>query len=160
MSDAVARAEVEKAWGAALPTEAGPGHQRASWPPPAAGQLAGLLIGGVDIDDLPDPAAALAALAKAGLRGQPGARAGPPSPSWPTWSSRWPPHAEKSGSYLNWEGRIRPFDAALAESAGWTTAGCWTPSASRWTSTCYTQTPLVGARRPRPARPVVGHSDP
>ena len=39
------------------------------------------------------------------------------SPTSPTWCSRSHPSSRKSGSFVNWEGRIRPFEAALPTNA-------------------------------------------
>ncbi|MGW8592405.1 NADH-quinone oxidoreductase subunit G [Dietzia sp. NPDC055877] len=78
----------------------------------AAGELDALLIAGVEAADLPDPAAALAAVESAGFvvsielrRSEITDRADVVLPIAPT--------AEKSGTYLTWEGRPRPFAAAL-----------------------------------------------
>ena len=71
------------------------GRQRTSRPRPvatpprilaaaAAGELGGLVVGGVDPADLPDPQAALAALAAARLRGVAWRSGTAPSPSGPT----------------------------------------------------------------------------
>lgn len=82
----------------------------------ADGRLSALLVGGVEITDLPDPATALAAL-----------RATPFVVSLELRESEvteladvvFPvaPVVEKAGAYLNWEGRIRPFKAALQTNA-------------------------------------------
>ncbi len=134
VSDPAARAEVERAWGASLPAE--PGRDTAGIlaavgiPEPASAVdgsdvgvadaiddvpvlgLAGLLIGGVDLSDLPDPAAALAAVAAAGfvvsLEIRTSAVTALADVVFPVAAA-----PEKSGAYVNWEGRIRPFAAAL-----------------------------------------------
>jgi NADH-quinone oxidoreductase subunit G len=74
-----------------------------------------LLIGGVDPADLPDPHGALAAIESAGFvvslelrRSSVTDRADVVFPVAPV--------AEKAGSFLNWEGRVRPFDTAVATS--------------------------------------------
>lgn len=82
----------------------------------AEGLLSALIVGGVEITDLPDPVAALAAL-----------RATPFVVSLELRESEvteladvvFPvaPVAEKAGAYLNWEGRIRPFTPALQTNA-------------------------------------------
>uniref|UniRef100_UPI0026E93E68 molybdopterin-dependent oxidoreductase n=1 Tax=Mycolicibacterium bacteremicum TaxID=564198 RepID=UPI0026E93E68 len=81
-----------------------------------AGALQALLIGGVDVDDLPDPEAALAAVDAAPfvvsleLRHSPITdRADVVFPVAPV--------AEKAGTFVNWEGRQRSFDAALPPAA-------------------------------------------
>ena len=80
---------------------------------PARG-LAGLLIGGVQISDLPDPAAALAAVGSAGFVVSLEIRA---SAFTELADVVFPVAAavEKSGAYVNWEGRTRPFAAALPQ---------------------------------------------
>ena len=80
---------------------------------PARG-LAGLLIGGVQISDLPDPAAALAAVGSAGFVVSLEIRA---SAFTELADVVFPVAAavEKSGAYVNWEGRTRPFSAALPQ---------------------------------------------
>ncbi|TGB39278.1 NADH-quinone oxidoreductase subunit G [Mycolicibacterium peregrinum] len=82
----------------------------------ADGRLSALIVGGVEVTDLPDPATALAAL-----------RATPFVVSLELRDSEvteladvvFPvaPVVEKGGAYLNWEGRIRPFKPALQTNA-------------------------------------------
>jgi NADH-quinone oxidoreductase subunit G len=77
-----------------------------------AGSLQALVVAGVEIDDLPDPAAALAAL-----------EAAPFVISFEVRNSQVTEHAdivfpvvppaEKSGTFVNWEGRERPFPVVL-----------------------------------------------
>ena len=78
----------------------------------AAGELDALLIAGVEAADLPDPAAALAAVDTADFvvsielrRSEITDRADVVLPIAPV--------AEKAGTFLTWEGRPRPFAAAL-----------------------------------------------
>ncbi|WP_460435995.1 molybdopterin dinucleotide binding domain-containing protein, partial [Angustibacter speluncae] len=78
----------------------------------AAGELDALVVGGVDPDDLADGRTAHAALEAAPfvvsleVRGSAvTAHADVVLPVAPV--------AEKAGAYLNWEGRLRPFDAVL-----------------------------------------------
>ncbi|BBX06675.1 NADH-quinone oxidoreductase subunit G [Mycolicibacterium aichiense] len=82
----------------------------------AGGELDALLIGGVDAIDLPDPPAALAAIESAGfvvsLELRESAITALADVVFPI-----SPVAEKAGSFLNWEGRIRPFEPALASNA-------------------------------------------
>ncbi|WP_336922087.1 NADH-quinone oxidoreductase subunit G [Aquipuribacter sp. SD81] len=82
----------------------------------AAAAGAGLLVGGVDVDDLPDPAAARAALTGASFvvslevrRSSVTEHADVVLPVAPV--------AEKAGSFLDWEGRLRPFEAVLPTDA-------------------------------------------
>jgi NADH-quinone oxidoreductase subunit G len=111
LADAGARSELASAWGVdALPERPGRSTDeilRAA----AAGEIA-LVLGAVDVRDLPDPALALEALENAPfvvsleLRESPVTdRADVVVPVAPA--------VEKSGSYLDWEGRVRPFDATL-----------------------------------------------
>jgi NADH-quinone oxidoreductase subunit G len=115
VADAAARAEVATVWGVdELPEHVGRGTDeilRAA----AAGEIA-LVIAGVDVRDLPDPALALQAIENAPfvlsleLRESPVTdRADVVLPVAPA--------VEKSGSYVDWEGRVRPFGTTL-ESAG------------------------------------------
>jgi NADH-quinone oxidoreductase subunit G len=82
----------------------------------ARGELKALVVGGVDTDDLPDPAAALAALDAAEFVVSLELRA---SEVTERADVVFPiPHvAEKDGTFLNWEGRLRPFRRALGEVA-------------------------------------------
>ncbi|MEP6464067.1 MAG: NADH-quinone oxidoreductase subunit G [Frankiaceae bacterium] len=111
LADPGAREAVSAAWGAEVP--AVPGRQLSEIVAAARdGSLGGLLVGGVDPDDLPDPAAAYAALAAASFivsleirRSAVTERADVVFPVAPP--------VEKSGSYLDWEGRPRIFEASL-----------------------------------------------
>src|SRR4051794_13215390 len=111
VGDATARAEVGALWGTELPSA--PGRDTTGILTAVRdGQLSGLVVGGVDPADLPDPALAEAALAEAGfvvsLEMFPGAVT--------EWADVVLPVAaapEKAGTYLDWEGRPRSFDATL-----------------------------------------------
>ncbi|CAM5269483.1 NAD(P)H-quinone oxidoreductase subunit 1, chloroplastic [Streptomyces griseomycini] len=76
------------------------------------GELQALLVAGVEVADLPDPARARAALAEAGfvvsLELRPGEVTGLADVVLPVAAV-----AEKAGTFLNWEGRVRMFEAAL-----------------------------------------------
>ncbi|WP_253919090.1 NADH-quinone oxidoreductase subunit G [Dietzia psychralcaliphila] len=81
----------------------------------ASGELTALLVGGVEAADLPDPRAALEAIDAAGFvvsielrRSEITDRADVVLPIAPV--------AEKAGTFLTWEGRERPFAAALTRS--------------------------------------------
>ncbi len=112
VTDAAARAEVAAAWGLAdLP--AAPGRDTTGILTAARdGALGGLLVGAVDPDDLPDPVLAREALAAAGfvvsLELFPSAVTEVADVVLPVAAA-----PEKAGSYLDWEGRVRPFDATL-----------------------------------------------
>ncbi len=81
------------------------------------GQLGGLVVGGVDPHDLPDPAAALAAIDTAGfvvsleIRESEVTRRA--DVVFPVAAAQ-----EKSGTFLDWEGRARPFQAAVPDTGG------------------------------------------
>ena len=116
VGDASARVDVAAAWSvSALPTD--PGRDTAAILAAAAdGRLGGLVIGGVDPVDLPNPGHALAAIRQAGfvvsLELRPSAVTEHADVVLPV-----APVAEKAGTFLDWEGRDRPFDAALASQA-------------------------------------------
>jgi NADH-quinone oxidoreductase subunit G len=111
VADAVARADVEQAWDMSVP--ATPGRDaNGILAATRDGALAALVIGGVDPDDFADPALAAEALDRAGFivsleirRSTVTERADVVLPVAPS--------AEKSGRYVTWEGRRRPFDLTL-----------------------------------------------
>ncbi|MFE2600840.1 NADH-quinone oxidoreductase subunit G [Streptomyces sp. NPDC001840] len=78
----------------------------------ATGQLGALVVAGVEVADLPDPAAARAALEAVGflvsLELRPSEVTERADVVFPVAAV-----AEKPGTFLNWEGRARPFEAAL-----------------------------------------------
>jgi NADH-quinone oxidoreductase subunit G len=81
-----------------------------------AGELGALLVGGVEINDLPDPDAALAALDAVpfvvSLALRESAVVDLADVVFPV-----APVVEKAGSFVNWEGRIRPFEPSLQSNA-------------------------------------------
>jgi NADH-quinone oxidoreductase subunit G len=107
-----ARAEVERVWDTALPTT--PGRDTTAILTAAAtGGLSALLVGGVDPADLPDPALAIRALHRAGFvvslelrRSAVTEHADVVLPVAPA--------VEKTGTYVDWEGRRRPFGTTLS----------------------------------------------
>ena len=111
-NDITACADLARAWG--VPSLPGrPGRDTAEILGAAArGELSGLVVGGVDPDDLPDPALAERALAAAGfvvsLELRPTAVTEHADVVLPVAAS-----SEKSGSYLNWEGRRREFPTTI-----------------------------------------------
>jgi NADH-quinone oxidoreductase subunit G len=116
VADSGAREEVELVWGGLLPTT--PGRDAAGILAAAAyGELSALVIGGVDLDDLPDPRAAREALGRVGFVVSLELRQStvtdladvvlPVAPA-----------VEKPGTYLDWEGRARPFDATIRGASG------------------------------------------
>ncbi|MEU9108850.1 NADH-quinone oxidoreductase subunit G [Streptomyces xanthophaeus] len=77
----------------------------------ASGELAALLVAGVEVTDLPDPARARLALQEAfvvSLELRPGEVTDHADVVFPVAAV-----AEKAGAFINWEGRVRPFEAAL-----------------------------------------------
>ena len=114
VSDPVARAQVERAWGL------GPGRHLPAAPgrtaeeilaAAARGELAGLLVGGVDLRDLPDPALARTALSRVGTVVQLEVRRSEVS-RYADVVLPVAPAVEKNGTFVNWEGRVRPFGQA------------------------------------------------
>ncbi|OAA26467.1 NADH dehydrogenase subunit G [Frankia sp. EI5c] len=111
VADIGARAEVESFWGARL--LGAPGRDTAGILAAAeAGRLDAVVVAGVDAEDLPDPAGALATLARVpfcvSLEIRRSAIAEVADVVFPV-----APVAEKAGTFVNWEGRLRPFQRAL-----------------------------------------------
>jgi len=106
-----ARVEVARAWGvASLPVQ--PGRDTAGILAATEHDIDALLIAGVDLDDLPDPAAARAALEAApfvvSLELRPSAVTDRADVVLPVAAV-----AEKDGTFVNWEGRPGSFGVAL-----------------------------------------------
>ena len=116
VTDPTARREIADAWHLTeLPD--GPGRDSTAILNAAAhGELEALLIAGVEPADLPDPHAALAAIEAAGFVVSLELRT---SEVTALADVVFPVAAvtEKSGSFTNWEGRPRPFEAALTSNA-------------------------------------------
>ncbi|MCH9701235.1 MAG: NADH-quinone oxidoreductase subunit G [Actinomycetia bacterium] len=116
VADTTARRELAAAWNVDdLPC--GPGRDTAAILNAAGeGALGALLIGGVELDDLPDPDAALAGVDATpfvvSLELRESAVTARADVVFPV-----APVVEKAGSFVNWEGRIRPFEASLQTSA-------------------------------------------
>ena len=112
VGDVGARAEVARTWGvASLPS--GPGRDTAGiLAAAAAGELGALVVAGVDPADLPDPAAALAALEMTpfivSLELRVSAVTDRADVVLPVAAV-----AEKAGTFVNWEGRGGTFEPAL-----------------------------------------------
>ncbi|WP_327289300.1 NADH-quinone oxidoreductase subunit G [Streptomyces sp. NBC_01198] len=112
VTDPRARDEVSRVWG--LPTLPGRfGRDTAEILEAAAtGELGALLVGGVEVADLPDPARARAALDAVGfvvsLEQRPSEVTERADVVLPVAAV-----AEKAGTFLNWEGRVRMFEAAI-----------------------------------------------
>jgi NADH-quinone oxidoreductase subunit G len=111
VSDDKARIEVERAWAASVPTTPGRDHSRIL---AAArdGELAALVVGGLDPEDLPDPALAAEALERVGFLVSLEVRASAVTERADVVLPVAPP-AEKAGRYVTWEGRRRPFESTL-----------------------------------------------
>ncbi|SDP87686.1 NADH dehydrogenase subunit G [Actinopolyspora xinjiangensis] len=114
VSDSVVRSGIERAWGmstGSLPSVPGrdiDGILAAA----ESGELSGLLVGGLDPADLPDPEQARRALRAAGFLVSLELR--------PTGVTEHAdvvlpiaPTVEKSGTFLNWEGRPREFEITI-----------------------------------------------
>ena len=116
VADARARAATAAAWGVdRLPDTVGRDTE-AILAAARVGELQALLVGGVELADLPDPAAALAAVESASFvvslelrESDVTRRADVVFPVAPA--------VEKAGSFVNWEGRQRRFEAALRTNA-------------------------------------------
>jgi NADH-quinone oxidoreductase subunit G len=116
VSDASAREQTAAAWNVAeLPAAAGR-DTSAILAAARDGELGALLIGGVELADLPDPDAALAALDATpfvvSLELRESAVTEVADVVFPV-----APVVEKAGSFMNWEGRIRPFEPSLHTNA-------------------------------------------
>lgn len=115
VSDAAARAEIERVWAMdpnSLPAAAGRDTDTIL-EAVREGELSGLLLGGLELDDLPDPALARDALSRAGFVVTLELRAGQTC-DYSDVVLPVAPSDEKSGSYLTWEGRRRPFETTLS----------------------------------------------
>jgi NADH-quinone oxidoreductase subunit G len=116
LSDETARAQMLQGWNVdELPST--PGRDADAILAAAAdGTLGALLVGGIEPDDFADPAAVLAAVDAAGfvvsLELRHSAVTERADVVFPI-----APAAEKSGTYVNWEGRHRSFAAALPPAA-------------------------------------------
>ncbi|WP_327354170.1 NADH-quinone oxidoreductase subunit G [Streptomyces sp. NBC_01304] len=110
-TDPRAREEVAAAWGVAeLPHRYGRDTGQIV-EAAATGELGALVVAGVEVADLPDPLRAREALREAfvvSLELRPGEVTAVADVVLPVAAV-----AEKSGTFLNWEGRARPFEAAL-----------------------------------------------
>jgi NADH-quinone oxidoreductase subunit G len=111
-----ARVDVAAAWGVdVLPAVAGLDTTQMLGAA-AAGVLNALVVGGVQVDDLPDPAMARQALDSVDFlvslevrESDVTARADVVLPVAPV--------AERAGTFVNWEGRVRPFERVLTTHA-------------------------------------------
>lgn len=119
VADPQSRSEVEREWGlerGALPEDAGRDGNDILVAA-ARRELSGLVVGGVDPEDLPDPELAARALREAdfvvSLELRPSAATERADVVLPVAAS-----VETAGTYLSWEGRHRPFETTI-EGTGW-----------------------------------------
>ncbi|RZL25028.1 MAG: NADH-quinone oxidoreductase subunit G [Rhodococcus sp. (in: high G+C Gram-positive bacteria)] len=109
VSDPAAREDISSTWSAELPTEHGLSATQMLGSDSALGAL---LIGGVDLADMPDPDAARAAVQSAGfvvsLEIRHSSVTELADVVFPVAAV-----AEKPGTFIDWEGRERPFETAL-----------------------------------------------
>jgi NADH-quinone oxidoreductase subunit G len=111
VADDAAREELAGVWGASLPATRGrdlDGMLAAA----RDGALGGLVVGAVDPDDLPDPALALSVLESTGFVVSLEVRESAVTRRADVVLPVAPP-VEKSGTYVDWEGRPRPYDVTL-----------------------------------------------
>jgi NADH-quinone oxidoreductase subunit G len=114
VADAAARRQVAEAWDVVGLPDA-PGRDTAGILEAAcSGEVGALVVGGVDAADLAHPRTeeALAKTFVVSLELRPSSVTAVADVVLPV-----APHAEKGGTFVNWEGRVRPFEAALASSA-------------------------------------------
>ncbi|GAB2823796.1 NADH-quinone oxidoreductase subunit G [Lentzea nigeriaca] len=146
VTNAAARTEVERTWGVeegSLP--ATPGRDtNGILEAVANGELSGLVVGGVDPFDLPDPALAEKALSEAkfivSLELRPSAVTAQANVVLPI-----APAVEKSGSYLNWEGRRREFGTTLEGTGALPDCRVLDTLAVEMDADLFTQTPAAAA---------------
>lgn len=112
VADAEARADLAAAWGVrSVPAKVGR-DTSAIVDSTVRGTLRALVVGGVEIDDLPDPAAAREALERADFVVSLEVRESEVSRVADVVLPVAPP-VEKSGTFVTWEGRLRPFGTVL-----------------------------------------------
>jgi NADH-quinone oxidoreductase subunit G len=114
VADAAARVDVGTVWGTTVP--AAPGRDGdAIVAAAAAGELKALVVGGVELDDLTDPAAGRAALEGVDFVVSLELRAGE-VPERADVVFPVAPVAEKAGMFVDWEGRVRTFERVIPDS--------------------------------------------
>jgi NADH-quinone oxidoreductase subunit G len=114
VEDAAARVDLGTVWGSTVPTAAGRDGD-AIIEAAASGDLAALVVAGVEPADLPDPVAARSAIGRAGFVVSLEVRASAVSEHADVVLPV-APVAEKAGMFVDWEGRVRPFDKVLRDS--------------------------------------------
>ncbi len=114
VSVADARVDAGAAWGVtALPAEPGRDGDRIL-ADTAAGEVKALVVAGVELRDLADPALGAAALERADFVVSLDVRAGEVTP-YADVVLPVAPVTDKAGSFMDWEGRVRPFAQIFAE---------------------------------------------
>ena len=112
LADASARADLAAAWGVTTINAEEGRNTSAILAAVESGTLKALVVGGVEVDDLPNPTQALAALRNAdfvvSLEVRESAVTDLADVVLPV-----APVVEKSGMFVNWEGRLRSFDTVL-----------------------------------------------
>src|SRR3954452_5027126 len=114
VTDPAARVDLGTVWGSTVPHATGRDGD-AIVAAAASGHLAALVVAGVDPADLPEPAAALAAFEAAGFLVSLEVRASAVSAHADVVLPV-APVAEKPGMFVDWEGRVRPFEKVLRDS--------------------------------------------
>lgn len=116
LSSTQARDEIAAVWGVEIPAEAGRSTSQIL-DALIAGDLDTVVVGGVELDDLPDPAAAADAIRAASfvvsLEQRESATTALADVVLPVAAA-----PEKSGTFVDWEGRPRPFATALPVESG------------------------------------------
>ncbi|MBA2715976.1 MAG: NADH-quinone oxidoreductase subunit G, partial [Propionibacteriales bacterium] len=116
LEDAAARVDVATAWGVdTLPSAKGRDTSQ-MLTAAASGDLHALVVGGVEVDDLPDPALARRALDRVdflvSLEVRESAVTQQADVVLPVATIE-----ERPGAFVNWEGRLRPFSAVVSSAA-------------------------------------------
>jgi NADH-quinone oxidoreductase subunit G len=116
VTDPTARADAGAIWHVdSLPSAPGRDH-RAILAAAGTRELTGVVVGGIDLSDLPDPNEALRQLGAADVVVQLEVRRNAISELADVVLPVAPP-VEKAGSFVNWEGRVRPFGQVLTSHA-------------------------------------------
>ncbi|HEY0639794.1 MAG TPA: molybdopterin dinucleotide binding domain-containing protein, partial [Pseudonocardiaceae bacterium] len=162
VTDAAARAELESAWGLAeggIPAEIGRSTDE-MLAAAAGGELAGLLVGGVDPYDLADPELGLRALDEVrflvSLELRPSAVTERADVVLPVAAA-----VHRAGSYLNWEGRVREFTTVIEATGQLPDCRVLDTLAVEMDADLYTQTPAAAAgelARLGTVTPAPGHA--
>ncbi len=115
VDDAAARVDAGAVWGGATVPAAEGRDLPAILAALASGELAGVVVGGVELRDLPDPRLARTALGKAFVVQLEVRRSEVTDYADVVFPVA--PPVEKPGTFVNWEGRLRPFPQVRASAA-------------------------------------------